>query len=36
LVGDLARQFDGAVELKRNNGTALKITFEELVYSEPS
>jgi two-component sensor histidine kinase len=36
LVSDLARQLDGAVELERNNGTAVKITFAEPVYSEPS
>ena len=36
LVSDLARQLDGTVELKTNNGTAVQITFAEPVYSEPS
>ena len=36
LVSDLAKQLDGAVELERNNATAVKITFAEPVYSEPS
>jgi two-component sensor histidine kinase len=31
-----SRQLDGAVELEKNNGTAVKITFAEPVYSEPS
>jgi two-component sensor histidine kinase len=29
-----SRQLDGSVELERNNGTAVKITFAEPVYSE--
>jgi hypothetical protein len=33
LVSDLARQLDGAIELEKNNGTAVKITFAEPVYT---
>jgi hypothetical protein len=34
LVSDLARQLNDAVEVERNNETAVKTTFAEPVYSE--
>lgn len=36
LVSDLTRQLGGTLELERNNGTAIKITFPEPTYTEPS